>query len=121
MEHHAATGFAGQLSGVSIKKEFGNDALVVGGTRFAAVTDLALVVHLPGTVLTEALRLGAKPFVSAGAMGRHGWVEIKLAGLDPVQGEAFLVAAHAAALHAHRRTAVKKPSRARRLRPKRPI
>lgn len=120
MDQRAAIEFAKQLSGVTVKKEFGNEAFVVSGTRFAAITDQALVVHLPGSVLTEALRIGAKPFVSAGAMGRHGWVEIKLASLDSANGQAFLVAAHAGALHAHRRTAIKKPSRARHVRPKRP-
>lgn len=103
-----------QLSGVTVKTEFGNQGFFVGASRFAAVTPVAVLLHLPSDELTEALMRGvARPFVSVGAMGRHGWVEIRLAAIGADDLERYLVAAHGAAGHGHRRSAVKKPARAR--------
>ncbi|MBM4187528.1 MAG: MmcQ/YjbR family DNA-binding protein [Gemmatimonadetes bacterium] len=103
-----------QLSGVTPKTEFGGLAFFVGGTRFAALTPEAVLLHLPPEALTEALMGGAaRPFISVGAMGKHGWVEIRFSSIGPDELSRYLLAAHNAALHGHRRTAMKKPGRAR--------
>ena len=108
-----------QLPGVTIKTEFGNRAFWVADTRFAAATPVAVLLRLPAEALTEALLQGARPFVSAGAMGRNGWVEIRLSMVDIERLRGLIASAHEAALHSHRRSAIKKPSRARHIRPKR--
>jgi hypothetical protein len=109
-----------QLSGVIPKQEFGNEVFLVGPNRFAAVTSRALLLRLPPADLTAALRLpGARPFVSVGAMGRHGWVQIRLGTVGREEIERLVRSAHAAALSGHRRSAIKKPARARHVRAKR--
>jgi hypothetical protein len=106
-----------QLSAVTVKTEFGNQTFLVGGTRFAAVTPVTLLLHLPSEELTEALVRGlARPFVSVGAMGRHSWVEVRLSAIGEDDLHRLIGAAHQAALHSHRRSAVKKPARARHVR-----
>jgi hypothetical protein len=110
-----------QLPRVVSKQEFGNEAFLVSDRRFAAVAGQTLLLRLPPADLTAALRLpGARPFVSVGAMGRHGWVQIKLGSIGPATMTLLVEAAHAAALTGHRRSAIKKPSRARRVRSKKP-
>ena len=116
-----AAAFLRQLSGVAPKSEFGNEAFVVGTNRFAAVTGNAVLLRLAPADVTGALRLpGARPFVSVGAMGRHGWVQIRLGLVERGELERLVVAAHAAALSGHRRSAIKKPARARHVRLKKP-
>ncbi len=113
--------FLRQLSGVTAKPEFGNEAFLVGPNRFAAVTGNAVLLRLPPADVTEALRLpGARPFISVGAMGRHGWVQIRLGVVQRGEIERLITAAHAGALSGHRRSAIKKPARARHVRSKRP-
>lgn len=103
-----------QLSGVTPRTEFGGLAFFVGTTRFAALTPEAVLLHLPSAELTDALIRGiARPFVSVGAMGKHGWVEIRFAAVGDDDLSRYLLAAHAAALGGHRKTALKKPPRAR--------
>jgi len=103
-----------RLPGVSTRAEFGDATFLVSGVRFAALTGERVLMRLPPTELVEALRTGlAKPFVSVGAMSRNGWVELRRSGVDPVRLEELLVAAHAAARHSHRRTASRRPPRAR--------
>ena len=102
------------LPGVTRRTEFGNDAFFVGGSRFAGVTDKGIVMHLPPAELTEVLRLGiAKPFVSVGAMGKNGWVELRIEGVAPELIERLIGAAHGSASHSHRRTPQRRPSAAR--------
>lgn len=116
-----AVDFLRQLSGVTSKSEFGNEAFLVETKRFAAVAGQAVLLRLPPADLTGALRLpGARPFVSVGAMGRHGWVQIKLGVVERSEIERLITAAHAGALSGRRRSAIKKPSRARHVRAKRP-
>lgn len=116
-----AAAFLRRLSGVITKTEFGNEAFFVAANRFAAVTAQAVLLRLAPADLTEALQVpGVRPFVSVGAMGRHSWIEIRPSVLEPATLERLMMAAHAAALHGHRRSAVKKPSRARHVRSKRP-
>jgi len=105
------------FSDVQSRPEFGNVVYYVGGAQFAALTDGAALMHLPPAELTEALRSGvAKPFVSAGAMGRNGWVEMKLSAASFEDLSGFLDAAHRAAQHAHRRSRRRHPARAPRRR-----
>lgn len=105
------------LPGVVVKREFGDQGYFLGPTRFAAVTPRGLVMHLPSALVIEALTLGiAKPFVSMGAMGRNGWVEFTSQALAPEVIERFVVAAHEAAGHAHRRSQPKRPATRRRTR-----
>jgi hypothetical protein len=100
--------------------EFGNEAFLVATKRFAAIAGQTVLVRLPPTELVEALRIpGARPFVSVGAMGRHGWIQIKLGAATREELERLFTAAHGAAM-SHRRSAIKKPSRARHIRSKRP-
>jgi len=105
----------GSLAGTQCRPEFGNQVFYVGGSQFAALTDGAVLMHLPMAELTTILRQGvARPFVSAAVMGRNGWVEIPL-GQTPVEElERLLTTSHAAARHAHRRSRPRHPSRARR-------
>ena len=58
----------------------------------------------------------AKPFVSVGAMGKNGWVELKTAGVDRVALESLLIASCNAAKNTHRRVMLKHPRAARRVR-----
>ncbi|MGE0442346.1 MAG: hypothetical protein AB7L66_04135 [Gemmatimonadales bacterium] len=105
------------LPSVVKRPEFGGQAYLVGGTRFAAVSDRSLVMHLPPADLIRALRRGAaRPFVSVGAMGRNGWVEILLPRADEALLEALIAASHSAAQHAHRRSLPRRPAAARRQR-----
>ena len=109
-----------ELPQVTCRPEFGTRTYFVGGARFAALTGNVLVTHLPPAELIAALKARiARPFVSVGAMGRNGWVELRLDGVDPDLLDRYLVAAHAAAVHAHRRTLPKRPAAARRTRPAR--
>lgn len=106
-----------ELPQVTARSEFGNRTFFVGGARFAALTGAVLVTHLPPADLIAALKLRiARPFVSVGAMGRNGWVELRLEGVEPEVLDRFLLAAHAAAVQAHRRTLPKRPAAARRTR-----
>lgn len=108
------------LPDVTRRAEFGNQTFLVGGTRFAALTGRAVVMHLPPAELIDALRRGiARPFVSAGAMGKNGWVELAVEGIEEPLLERYLLAAHSAAHQAHRRTAPRRPAGARRTRPTR--
>jgi hypothetical protein len=69
--------------------------------------------------LIGALRTGiARPFVSVGAMGKNGWVEVRFDRVDQEALERLIEAASAAAQHAHRRSQPKRPSAARRSRSK---
>ena len=114
--HSAAADFLKSLPGVTARPEFGTEAYFVGNTRFAALSPRGLVIHLPPSELLTALKAGfAKPFVSAGAMGKSGWVELKTTGIDRVALESLLVAS-AAARHSHRRVMPKHPAAARRVR-----
>lgn len=107
------------LPATTRKSEFGGDAYLVGRTRFAALTGSSLVLHLPGPALTTALQSGhARPFVSMGAAGRNGWVEVHLANVDLDFITPLVQAAHAAAGHARGRSPARKPTRARRTRPR---
>ena len=104
------------LPNVVSRHEFGNEAFYVGDTKFAALTDRALVLHLPAKETIEALKTRqARPFVSVGALNRHGWIEIGLGGTTPLQVDAWIEAAYRAAQHSHRRSRAKKPTPARRL------
>jgi hypothetical protein len=105
------------LRQVHCRPEFGNQVFYMGAVQFAALTDRAVLVHLPAAELTAVLRRGyARPFVSARAMGRNGWVEIALSGAPPEELERLLTLSHAAARRAPRR-ARPRPSRARRRSP----
>jgi hypothetical protein len=105
------------LAGVTSRKEFGNEAFFVGEAKFAAVTDRALVLHLPPKELTEAFKTGqARPFVSAGTLSRHGWIELPLASFSPRFAEPWIDVAYRSAQHTHRRTRIRKPAAARRVR-----
>jgi hypothetical protein len=104
------------LANVVSRHEFGNEAFYLGETKFAALTDRALVLHLPAKEITEALKTRqARPFVSVGALNRHGWVEIALTGAAPLQVDIWIGAAYRAAQHSHRRSRGRKPAPARRL------
>jgi hypothetical protein len=104
------------LQGATSRREFGGEAYYLGETKFAAITDRALVMHLPPRELTEAFRTGhGRPFVSVGALNRHGWIEIPLVTLSPQMADGWIEAAYRAAKHTRRRTRAKKPSRARRV------
>jgi hypothetical protein len=104
------------LANVVSRHEFGNEAFYLGETKFAALTDRALVLHLPAREITEALKTRqARPFVSVGALNRHGWIEIPLSGGTPLQADLWIGAAYRAAQHSHRRSRAKKPAPARRL------
>ena len=106
-----------RLPGVECRPEFGNRVFYVRATQFAALTDAAVLMHLAATDLTDVLRRRiAKPFVSAGAMGRNGWVEIAFDATDPEDLERLLTASHAAARHSNRRSRARHPSRARKRR-----
>jgi hypothetical protein len=108
------------LPGVTTRREFGAEAFYLGDAKFAAVTDRALVMHLPPRELTEAYRTGhGRPFVSVGALSRHGWIEIPLATLSPHAADPWIEAAHRAARASHRRARTRKPHPARRVRVKR--
>jgi TfoX/Sxy family transcriptional regulator of competence genes len=103
------------LPRVTCRPEFGSQVFYVGGTQFAALTDRSALLRLAAADLTTALRRGlVRPFVSAGAMGRNGWVEVALDPARAAEIEALLTASHAAASHAHRRTRPRHPARARR-------
>lgn len=116
-----ALAFLRQLAGVTSKSEFGDEAFAVETKRFAAVAGQSLLLRLAPADLTETLRLpGARPFVSVGAMGRHCWVQIKLGIVDRSEIERLITGAHAGALSGHRRSAIKKPSRARHIRTRKP-
>lgn len=105
----------GSLAGTHCRPEFGNQVFYVGGSQFAALTDTAVLMHLPMAELTGVLRRGvARPFVSAAAMGRNGWVEIPFGQISLEELERLLTTSHAAARHAHRRSRPRHPSRARR-------
>ncbi len=109
------------LAGVTSRKEFGNEAFFVGEAKFAAVTDRALVLHLPSKELTEAYKSGqARPFVSVGALSRHGWIEIPLASFSPRFVEPWIEAAHRSAQHNQHRSRPRKPAAARRVRARQP-
>ncbi len=113
----AAATFLKSLPGVATRKEFGTEAFFVGNARFAAASPRGLVLHLPPSELLTALKAGlAKPFVSIGAMGKNGWVELKTAGIDRVALESLLIASCNAARSGHRRVMPKRPSAARRVR-----
>jgi hypothetical protein len=102
---------------VECRPEFGNRVFYVRATQFAALTDRAVLMHLAAADLTDVLRRRiAKPFVSAGAMGRNGWVENRFEATVPDDPERLLSASHAAARHSNRRTRPRHPSRARRRR-----
>jgi len=106
------------LPGVARRPEFGNQTYFVAGSRFASLTDRTLVMHLPPAELTEALKLGvARPFVSAGATGRNGWVEIQLEHCDQAILQRLIAASHTSAQQSHRRSAPRRPRAARRTRP----
>lgn len=105
------------LPEVQGRPEFGDQVFYVGGTQFAALTDRVALMHLPAAALTAVLRRGvARPFVSAGAMGRNGWVEMDLDAVPPEELELLLATSHAAAARAHRRRRPRHPGRARRRR-----
>ncbi len=105
------------LPGVTARPEFGTETFFVDNARFAAVSPRGLVLHLPPSELLAALKAGiAKPFVSVGAMGKNGWVELKTAGVDRIALESLLIAACNTARNAHRRVIPKHPPAARRVR-----
>lgn len=107
-------GFLAELPGVDCRPEFGNQVFYAGATQFAALTDRAVLMHLAASDLTDALLRGyAKPFVSVGAMGRNGWVEIGLTAAPAEDLEQLLLASHSAARHSNRRVRARHPSRAR--------
>ena len=113
----AAATFLKSLPGVTVRPEFGTEVFFVDNARFAAVSARGLVLHLPPSELLAALKAGiAKPFVSVGAMGKNGWVELKPAGVDRVALESLLIASCNAARNAHRRVMPKHPPAARRVR-----
>lgn len=114
---NAAATFLKGLPGVAARPEYGTEAFFVGNARFAALSPRGLVLHLPPSELLAALKAGiAKPFVSVGAMGKSGWVELRTAGVDRMALESLLTASCNAARHAHRRAMLKHPSAARRVR-----
>ncbi len=116
-----ALAFLQGLSGATSKAEFGNETFLAATKRFAAVAGETVLLRLAPTDLIDALRLpGAKPFVSVAAMGRHGWVEIKLGQVEASDLERLITAAHAGASIGNRRSALKKPSRARHIRAGKP-
>ena len=115
--HSAVAAFLKSLPGVTARPEFGTEAYFVGNSRFAALSPRGLVIHLPPSELLTALKAGfAKPFVSVGAMGKSGWVELKTSGIDRVALESLLVASSTAARNSHRRVMPKHPAAARRVR-----
>ncbi len=82
---------------------FGNEAFFLGAARFAELSDRLVLVRLPPTALTEALRgRYARPIVSAGATSRNGWVEIPVDAVPSVTLEQHLRQAYEAAKHSHR-------------------
>ncbi len=114
---NAAAAFLKTLPGVTVRPEFGTEAFFVGQARFAASSPRGVVLHLPPSELLTALKAGiAKPFVSVGAMGKNGWVELKTAGVDRVALESLLIASCNAAKNTHRRVMLKHPRAARRVR-----
>jgi hypothetical protein len=104
------------LARVTSRKEFGNEAFFVGDAKFAAVTDRALVLHLPSKQLTAAFKSGqGRPFVSVGALSRHGWIELPFNTLSLQYVDPWIDAAYRSAQSSHRRTRSRKPAPARRL------
>ena len=98
--------------------EFGNEAWFVDGLMFAALAGSRVTMHLPAAELTAALKSGrARPVVSMGAVGRNGWVELRLDQVTDDELGRLLQVAHDAARHAHHRSRGRRPPRARRIRP----
>ncbi len=109
------------LGQVTSRTEFGNEAFFVGDAKFAAVTDRALVLHLPSRAATDAFKSGqARPFVSVGALARHGWIELPFATLSLQYADPWIEAAYRSAISSHRRTRNRKPAPARRLKSRQP-
>lgn len=107
-----------RLPRVQCRPEFGNQVFYLSGVQFAALTDRAALMHLPAPVLTDLLRRRlARPFVSTGSMGRHGWVELDLDAIPEEALERLLDTSFAAATNAHRRARPRHPGRARRRNP----
>ena len=105
------------LPDVTSKRQFGNETFYVNGSRFAAITTRSLVMHLPPRDLIAVLKAGiARPFVSMGAMGRHGWVEVNLGRISPEILDGLLACAHDAGTRLSKGPAAKprKASRVRR-------
>ena len=104
------------LARVTSRKEFGNEAFFVGDAKFAAITDRALVLHLPSKDLTAAFKSGqGRPFVSVGALARHGWIELPFATLSLQYADPWIEAAYRSAAQTHRRPRSRKPAPARRI------
>jgi hypothetical protein len=105
------------LTDVTVRREFGGDAFFVGETKFAAITDRALVLHLPPRDVTQVFRTGqGRPFVSVGALSRHGWIEIPFATLTPQLADPWIEAAYRAAHTGRKRGSSRRPAAARRIR-----
>jgi hypothetical protein len=105
------------LADVSHRPEFGGEAYYAGGAPFCALTESAALLRLPPREITETLRSGlGRPFVSAAAMGKSGWVEVRLAGAPIDDLMRWLTAAHRAGRQAHRKHRPARPTRARRVR-----
>jgi hypothetical protein len=104
------------LPGVTCRTEFGGQAFWLGDAKFAALTDRALVLHLPPRDVTELFKSGqGRPFVSADALSRHGWIELSLATLSPAYADPWIEVAHRAAKASPRRGRSRKPAAARRV------
>ena len=104
------------LANVVSRHDFGNEAFYLGEAKFAALTDRPLVLHLPAKEINEALKTRQPlPFLSVGALNRHGWVEIALSTAAPLRVDLWIDAAYRAAQHSHRRSRGRKPAPARRL------